>query len=134
MQTQSINATTNTVAPQQNDATELFKAISLICPIPNGPTSDVITVVIDEKHTLGKQFSVGEDGAISKTSAVSVSRGIACQYHVPDHGTLENVLALSVRTPMRQSSTRAFLLRPSAKRLSFCPRNRWSAWALKTMQ
>ena len=99
MQTQSINATTNTVAPQQNDATELFKAVSLICPIPNGPTSDVITVVIDEKHTLGKQFSVGEDGAISKTSAVSVSRGIACQYHVPDHGTLENVLRAVSENP-----------------------------------
>ena len=94
MQTQSIN-----VAPQQNDAAELFKAVSLICSIPDGPTSDIITVVIDEKHTLGKQFSVGEDGAISKTSAVSVSRGIACQYHVPDHGTLEKVLRAVSENP-----------------------------------
>ena len=99
MQTQSINATTNTVAAQQNDATELFKAIALICPIPNGPTSDVITVVIDEKHTLGKSFSVGPDGAINKTSAVSVSRGIACQYHVPDHATLEKVLRAVSENP-----------------------------------
>ena len=94
MQTQSIN-----VAPQQNAAAETFKAIALICPVPDGPTSDIITVVIDEKHTLGKQFSVGEDGAISKTSAVSVSRGIACQYHIPDHGTLEKVLRAVSENP-----------------------------------
>ena len=94
MQTQSINPSTNNVAPQQNDATEIFKAIALICPIPDGSTSDIITVVIDEKHSLGKQFSVGPDGAIQKTAAVSVSRGIACQYHVPDHATLEKVLRI----------------------------------------
>ena len=71
----------------------------MVCPIPNGSTSDVITVVIDEKHSLGKQFSVGPDGAINKTAAVSVSRGIACQYHVPDHATLEKVLRAVSENP-----------------------------------
>ena len=100
MQTQSINPINPiNAAPQQNDAAEIFNAIALICPMPAGPTSDFITIVIDEKHNLGKQFSVGPDGAINKTAAVSVSRGIACQYHVPDHATLEKVLRAVSENP-----------------------------------
>lgn len=100
MQTHSINAATTTVASQQSrNAFEIFKEIALVCPISDAPTSDIITVVIDEKHNLGKQFSVGADGAIKKTSAVSISRGIACQYHVPDHSALEALLRIVSEHP-----------------------------------
>ena len=54
--------------------------------------SDVITVVRDPKHTLGKQFSKNPDGTVSKKSAVSVSFGLAVMHHIKTHEDLVKLL------------------------------------------
>lgn len=55
---------------------------------------DIITVVRDPGSPLGKKFSLDADGKIVKKSAVSISVGMAVQYHVPDMETLQGVLAM----------------------------------------
>jgi hypothetical protein len=62
--------------------------------MPQGTTNDIITVVIDPKSPLGKHLSLKPDGTIEKKSAVLISRGVACQFYVPDHVTLVAVLRL----------------------------------------
>jgi hypothetical protein len=54
--------------------------------------SDIITIVRDPAHTLGKHFSFGADGKVIKKSAVSISLGIAEQRHVPDLAAMESLL------------------------------------------
>jgi len=54
---------------------------------------DIMTVVRDPRHVLGKQFCFAEDGTIRKTSTVSISIGEAVQHHVPDIAALEKLLA-----------------------------------------
>jgi hypothetical protein len=78
---------------------DLFPLLDLLCPTTDQPTADIITVVIDEQHLLSKKFTLMQDGHIDKQSAVSVSHGIACQYFVPDLGTLETVLRLVSDNP-----------------------------------
>lgn len=77
----------------------LFAQLDLICPVPDQPTADVITVVVDDQHLLGKQFTLTPDGTIHKQSAVSISCGIACQYYVPDIATLEAMLCVVSESP-----------------------------------
>ena len=72
---------------------------NVICPVTNGDTSDIITVVIDEQHLLGKNFTLMPDGKISKKAAVAIARGVACQYYVPDLGALEDVLRIVSDNP-----------------------------------
>jgi hypothetical protein len=73
---------------------KIFKELTQVCPDKHSETSDIITVVVDEKHQLGKNFKLLSDGSIDKKSAVTVARGIACQYYVPDHNTLLKVLQI----------------------------------------
>lgn len=47
-------------------------------------THDIITVVRDPRHPLGKQFEFASDGLILKKAAVAVSVAVATQHHVPD--------------------------------------------------
>jgi hypothetical protein len=81
-----------------NCASETFASLDLICPVTDQPTSDIITVVIDQQ-LLGKQFTLTPDGTIHKHSVVSVSYAIACKYCVPDHATLEAVLRIVSDNP-----------------------------------
>ena len=78
---------------------DIFEQLDTVCPVVEGYTSDVITVVIDERHQLGKKFKLMPDGTVEKKSAVAVARGIACQYSVPDFATLENVLRVVSDNP-----------------------------------
>lgn len=71
---------------------EFFALISQICPIKNVDKSCVITVVVDEQYSVGKSYNRTENGFIDKKSKVAIVRVIACQFHVPDHETLQIVL------------------------------------------
>ena len=83
------------VATNEQTPADIFLQLdNAIPPGENEDTSDIITVVIDEQHLLGKNFKLMPDGTIAKQSAVAVARGIACQYWVPDLGTLEEVLRI----------------------------------------
>lgn len=55
--------------------------------------NDIITVVRDPKHLLGKSFWL-EGGQLRKKSAVSIGLGFAVMHEVPDIQTLENLLRL----------------------------------------
>ena len=59
-------------------------------PAPTGE-SDIITVVRDPFHTLGKNFTLNPDGIITKKSAVSVSFGIAVMFLVSTFEALLNL-------------------------------------------
>lgn len=78
---------------------DIFSEIAKICPLTDCEMNDIITVVIDEQHVLGKYFRLMPDGTINKTSAVAVARGIACQFVVPDHDTLQEVLRIVSDNP-----------------------------------
>ncbi len=57
-------------------------------------THDIITVVGDPRHALGKQFSFAEDGVtVKKNSNVLISFGFGIQHHVPDISALEKLIA-----------------------------------------
>ena len=58
----------------------------------NGSQHDVVTVVADPIHKLGKQFFVAADGTVHKQSAVSVAVGLAVQHNVPNAQALRSVL------------------------------------------
>ena len=97
---QSLSTLTPSPSNDTNiHVTQLFAAFTQVCAPPLGTTADIITVVIDPKHRLGKQFSVNAAGGIDKKAAVSISRGIACQFYVPDLDTLEAVFRLVSENP-----------------------------------
>lgn len=52
----------------------------------------VITVVRDRLHSLGKKFTINDDGSLSKKSNVLLSFGIAKQYQVLTHEALRSLL------------------------------------------
>ena len=79
-------------------ATQLFENISKICPVAPYDTSDIITVIVDN-HNLGKQFNENADGDIDKRAVVSISKAVACQFYVPDHLILENLLRIVSESP-----------------------------------
>lgn len=79
-------------------ATTLFERVAAVCPVSSGPTADLITVVEDTR-VLGKQLTVDQDGCINKKSNVTIFDAAACQFYVPDHDTLEKVLALVSESP-----------------------------------
>lgn len=54
--------------------------------------NNIITVVRDPDHVLGKRFTPNPDGTISKQSAVSVSVGIAVMRHVETHDDLADLI------------------------------------------
>lgn len=74
--------------------TDIFVKLAALCPITSCNKQYVITVVVDEQQTLGKRFSQMPDGTINKQSKVALARGIACQYHVPDFFSLQEVLRI----------------------------------------
>lgn len=49
---------------------------------PDTGPNNIITVVRDPDHPLGKQFTLTDDGRIQKCAAVSLSFGIACMHEV----------------------------------------------------
>lgn len=53
---------------------------------------DIITVVRDPRHPLGKQFSLDSDGTIHKKPAVAVTIAEAVQHHVPDVDSFAKLL------------------------------------------
>lgn len=55
-------------------------------------TADVITVIVDPNHVLGKRFSLNADGTVTKASAVAVSLAYATMHHVPDLEHLQQLL------------------------------------------
>ena len=55
-------------------------------------SSNIITVVRDPNHTLGKRFTRQDDGTISKQSSVSVSFGIAMMHQVNTHEEMAALL------------------------------------------
>jgi hypothetical protein len=55
---------------------------------------DVIAVIRDPNHDLGKKFSFNADGVtVRKDSNVLLSFGLAVQHHVPDINALERLIA-----------------------------------------
>jgi hypothetical protein len=55
---------------------------------------DILTVVRDPAHVLGKQFSFADDGVtVVKISAVYLSLGVAIQRHVPNITAMNKLLA-----------------------------------------
>jgi len=79
---------------KSSSLSSIFAQLEKVCPIKNSSTHDIITVVIDEKNLLGKNFKTQPDKSIKKMSAVAVACGIACQYHVLDFATLQKVLRI----------------------------------------
>lgn len=75
-------------------------------------TSDIITVVRDPKHVLGKIFSINSDGSVRKDTAVSVSVGEAIQHYVPDNEALKKLLADVSEDPHAAIINSAFPLIP----------------------
>jgi hypothetical protein len=55
-------------------------------------TSNIITVVRDPNHMLGKRITRQADGTISKQSSVSVSFGIAIMHQVDTHDEMAALL------------------------------------------
>ncbi len=80
-------------------SSSIFAQLDKVCQIKNSDTPDIITVVIDEKNLLGKNFGTLPNKSIKKTSAVAVARGIACQYYVPDFATFQKVLQIVSENP-----------------------------------
>lgn len=76
---------------------------------------DIITVIRDPRHVLGKQFSLGDDGVILKKSAVAVSIAEATQHHVPNVGALEKLLAQVSEDSHAAITNSAFPLIPVGK-------------------
>lgn len=56
-------------------------------------THDIITVVRDPRHTLGKQFEFASDGSVLKKTGVAVAVAVATQHHVPDVEALAALLS-----------------------------------------
>lgn len=55
--------------------------------------NDVITVIRDPYNPLGKSFRYDQNtGEVRKDSAVTVSRGIATQHHIPDVASFRDLL------------------------------------------
>lgn len=79
-------------------ASKLFEDISKICSVAPYGSSDIITVIIDNRN-LGKRFKLNADGTIHKDSEVTISNAEACQFYVPDHLTLEKVLSIVSESP-----------------------------------
>jgi hypothetical protein len=73
-------------------------------------TNDIITVVRDTEHPLGKQFFFGDDGNIQKKAAVTVALGEAIQHEVPDVKALERLLADVAEDPHAAIINSAFPL------------------------
>jgi putative DNA primase/helicase len=55
-------------------------------------SSAIITAVRDQKHPLGKHFTLNPDGTIDKQSSVNVSFGRAVMHHVETHDELAALL------------------------------------------
>lgn len=72
----------------------IFNQVAAVCPPANQTSNSIITVLVDECHQLGKQFEQRTDGTVTKASVVRVARATACQFLVPDHATLKQVLRI----------------------------------------
>ena len=92
-------ATPDAQAAVRRNTLAFFDRIAAVCPLPDHDSQDVFTVIIDERHTLGKSYTVQADGSVAKTSNVTVSRGIACQFHVPSLATLAELLRIVGDSP-----------------------------------
>lgn len=79
--------------------TAIFDELARACPVAVLNTTCIITVVLDLQNLLGKNFTQLPDGKIKKTSAVAISRGIACQFYVPDIETMQKVLLIVSENP-----------------------------------
>jgi len=53
--------------------------------------ANIITVIRDPKHPLGKRITLNADGSISKQAAVSISFGIATMHRVNTHDDLSRL-------------------------------------------
>lgn len=71
----------------------IFEKLSAICPDTHANDSEVITVV-GSQRAIGKRFIEQADGSVKKESDVTIAQGFACQFYVPNHETLANLLEL----------------------------------------
>lgn len=85
---------------------ETRKAVSSATPEPPAtpaepasPSSNIITVVRDPYHTLGKTFSHNPDGTISKKAGVNLSFGIAIMYQVDTPNELACLMEIVGKNP-----------------------------------
>jgi hypothetical protein len=115
----------------KDDCTNIFNQLAKVCPVPDGDTSAVITVVVDEHHLVGKQFTLMPDGSIDKQSAVSISYGVACQYYVPDIATLEAVLRIVSESPHAAITNAGWKHAAIGQRFVFLSRKRLAAMELE---
>ena len=81
------------MASPYSAAQALFEKIATVCPVTHSDDSEVITVVWDQRQ-IGKRFTEQTDGSIEKKSEVTICQGIARQFYVPDHETLQKVLEI----------------------------------------
>jgi hypothetical protein len=58
----------------------------------DNPSADIITVVRDPEHVLGKRFTLTEDGRINKQATVQLSFGFACMHQVGAHEELSALI------------------------------------------
>ncbi len=77
----------------KSNANELFDEIKAVVPEPepSTPVGDVITVIFDLAHTLGKRFEVRPDGTVDKHAQVTTSWAAAMQFDCP---TVDDLSAL----------------------------------------
>ena len=95
----SKQADSSTPTTARRTTLAFFDRITAVCPHSSVPTSDVITVIVDERHSLGKQFTEKPDGSYDKFSNVTVAKGIACQFDVPTHTHLAALLRIVGASP-----------------------------------
>jgi hypothetical protein len=82
-------------------AAELFDKIKAVMPEPepSTPVGDVITVIFDLAHTLGKRFKVLPDGTVDKHAQVTTSWAAAMQFDCSAADDLAAVLRVVGTSP-----------------------------------
>jgi hypothetical protein len=104
-------------------AEAIFVQLDAALPKPDKVIADIITVIVDERNPLGKCLTLLPDGTIDKEAAVTVSYGIACQYHVPDHAALATLFEIVGQSPNAAISNTAWMHAEIGERFVVLSRN-----------
>jgi hypothetical protein len=73
---------------------------------------DVVTIIRDPRRTLGKKFTIAEDGTLAKTSVVDLTLGLAVQREAPDVRAMAAILHEVAEDPYAALCNAAFPAAP----------------------
>jgi hypothetical protein len=85
----------------KSHAAELFDKIKVQVPEPEAGVQarDIITVIVDQHHRLGKQFTVRPDNSIAKQAQVTTAWADAMQFDCPTADDLASLLRIVGESP-----------------------------------